>query len=79
MSKTTPTTTDPKISAIIDFFENNIEYEQMAQQIRRLNYILTLTIIRNDENKNPIDLDWIDSSFFWLNEFAEIIDPSLTK
>ena len=76
---TNKTTPNPTNEALINFFDDVIDPVTMAKQIRRMNYILTLTIIRNDQNKNYIDPDWADDSFYWLNELAEILDPSLTN
>lgn len=62
---------------LIDFFEKTIDPEAMARCIRRINYILTLTVIREDENKNPMNPDWLDEGFYYLNELAEILEPNL--
>ena len=62
---------------LIEFFEKGISPDEMAKNIRRLNYSLSLTVIRNDENNNPLDKDWLDGGFYWLNELAEILDPYL--
>ena len=62
---------------LIEFFEKGISPDEMAKNIRRLNYSLSLTVIRNDDNNNPLDKDWLDGGFFWLNELAEILDPYL--
>lgn len=62
---------------LIEFFEKGISPDEMAKNIRRLNYSLSLTVIRNDDNHNPLDKDWLDGGFFWLNELAEILDPYL--
>ena len=79
MSKTTPTQPNPTNEALIEFFDDVIDHVTMAKHLRRSNYILALTVIRNDENKNCIDEDWADDVFYWLNELAEILDPNLTK
>ena len=59
------------------FLDKTIDEKTLAKCIRRVNYILSLTIIRNDENKNFIDLKWADDGFYWLNELAEVLDPFL--
>ena len=62
---------------LIEFFEKTIDPEAMARYIRRINYILALTVIRMDENKNPINPEWLDDGFYFLNELAEILEPNL--
>lgn len=62
---------------LIEFFEKTIDPEAMARTMRRINYILTLVVIRNEENKNPMNPDWLDDGFYYLNELAEILDPCL--
>lgn len=69
----------PVEEKITDFFKNEITPQQFAQQIRRMNYILTLSIFRMSEQQNTIDMNWAENSFFYLNEFAEILDPVMTK
>ncbi|MEO8255174.1 MAG: hypothetical protein ABI554_12400 [Flavobacterium sp.] len=60
---------------IINFFDKTIGTKDFAKFIRRTNYILSLTAIR--DNDNLIDKDWLDNSYYWLNEFAEVLDPYL--
>ena len=62
---------------LIDFFEKTIDPDAMARAIRRINYILSLTVIRENENTNPINKDWLDDGFYFLNELAEILAPNL--
>ena len=59
------------------FFEKNIDAVTMAKYIRRVNYILALTTIRESDD-NPIDKDWLDNGYYWLNELAEVLDPDLS-
>ena len=59
------------------FLDKRIDEKTLAKCIRRVNYILSLSIIRNDEDKNPIDKDWAVNGFYWLNELAEVLDPVL--
>ena len=59
------------------FFDKTIDEVSMAKHIRRINYILALTTIREDETKNPMNKDWLDNGFYWLNELAEVLDPNL--
>lgn len=74
---TTEVTTSYSNEKLIEFFEKTIDPEAMARTIRRINYILTLTVIRNDENKNPMNPDWLDDGFYFLNELAEVLAPDL--
>lgn len=75
MSTTTPNGyTNEKL---IEFFNKEISPEDMAKNIRRLNYILGLTVIRNNPEQNPIDKDWLENGFYWINELAEILNPYL--
>ena len=62
---------------LIEFLDKTIYPETIAKYIRRMHYVLALSVIREDENKNPLNKDWLDDSFFWLNELAEILDPYL--
>lgn len=63
-----------KLNQLLD---KEIDPKTLAKYIRRVNYILSLTMIRNDQEKNPIDKDWADNGFYWLNELAETLDPVL--
>jgi hypothetical protein len=62
---------------LIEFFDKQISPETMAKYIRRINYILTLTVIRSSETTNPMNLEWLDDGFYHLNELAEILEPNL--
>ena len=64
-------------SKLNQLLDEKIDEKTLAKYIRRVAYILSLTIIRNDENQNPIDKDWADNGFYWLNELAEVLDPVL--
>lgn len=77
MNAKTQTPTAYSNEKLIEFFEKTIDPETMAKYIRRINYILSLSVIRQDENKNPIRIDWADDGFFWLNELAETLNPNL--
>lgn len=77
MNAKTQTPTAYSNERLIEFFEKTIDPEVMARTIRRINYILTLTVIRNDENKNTMNLDWLDDGFYFLNELAEVLAPDL--
>ncbi|TDE01521.1 hypothetical protein [Flavobacterium sandaracinum] len=68
--------TNPKLN---DFLDTVISEQSLATHLRRINYILSLTIMRLDETKNPINPEWAENGFFWINELAEILDPVLEK
>ncbi len=63
---------------LAEFFKKQISHTDMALYIRRINYILSLTAIRYDENHNVLNKEWLDDGFYWLNEFAETLDPCLS-
>ncbi|WP_319802289.1 hypothetical protein [Flavobacterium sp. N1736] len=48
----------------------------MAKTIRKLNYILALSIMR-DYQTLQIDKQSVEDGFYWLNELAEILNPYL--
>ena len=60
------------------FFDDQIDLEHFAKIIRRYNHQVMLMIIREDED-SVINKKWIDDGFYFLNEFAEIIDPNLNQ
>lgn len=59
-----------------DFFNNSISPELMAKSIRKLNYVLALSIMRDCETMEIEKAD-LQDSFYWLNELAEILNPYL--
>lgn len=61
---------------LTDFFNNTIEPEQMAKALRQVNFVLALGIIREDETLQQ-EIIKVESSFYWLNELAEILNPYL--
>ena len=62
---------------LTDFFANCIEPKDLAKHIRRINFILAQTVISEDEKRNVVNKEWLDSGFYYLNELAEILDPYL--
>jgi hypothetical protein len=68
--------TNHKLNELLDTV---ISEKSLATHLRRINYILSLTIMRIDETKNPINTEWAEKGFFWINELAEILDPVLEK
>lgn len=65
---------NPKLTT---FFTEQVEPKQMAQSLRRAAYLIALSFIRNEDNKNCMSQEWTDDSFYFLNELAEVLDPVL--
>jgi hypothetical protein len=61
---------------LTNFFGNSIDPELMAKTIRKLNYILALSIIRDCETLETEKTN-LEQDFYWLNELAEILNPYL--
>jgi hypothetical protein len=59
---------------LTDFFSKSIDPETMAKNIRRVNYVIALSMIRDCET---LDLEKasLEKGFYWLNELAEILNP----
>lgn len=58
------------------FFKDEIDPKTMAKYIRRVNHILALTTIREDDN-NPLNREWLDDGYYHLNKLAEVLDPNM--
>lgn len=61
---------------LTDFFNHTIAPEQMAKALRQVNFILALGVIREDETLQQ-EITKLETSFYWLNELAEILNPYL--
>lgn len=61
---------------LIHFFNDTIDPEEMSRSIRKLNYVITLGILRQDPTLQN-ELINLEDSFFWLNELAEVLNPYL--
>lgn len=61
---------------LINFFNDTIDPAEMSKAIRKLNYIITLGILRQDPTLQN-ELINLEDSFFWLNELAEVLNPYL--
>ncbi|MFH6992310.1 hypothetical protein [Flavobacterium sp. FlaQc-48] len=61
---------------LADFFNNKIDPKLMAKAIRKVNYLLALSIMRESETLE-IDKTSLENGFYWLNELAEILNPYL--
>lgn len=66
--------TNPQLN---EFLDTKIDAKTLAKILRRVNYILALTIIRNKEDDNPINEQWADDGYYYINELAEILHPVL--
>lgn len=64
---------------LLKFFKETVDAKSMAQSLRRATYLLALSYIRAEENVNPMNKEWMDDSFYFLNELAEVLDPVLEK
>lgn len=61
---------------LINFFKDTIEPNDMAKAIRQLNYVLALGVLRQHETLQN-EIGYLENSFYWLNELAEILNPYL--
>lgn len=57
---------------IQEFFNKEIEPKSFAKHIRRLNHALLMYAMQDNENQYR---DWINEGYFWLNSFAEMVEP----
>jgi len=63
---------------LLDFFNNVIEPKDLAKAIRQSNYLIALSIVRENENGTIYSQrESVEKGFYWLNELAEILDPYL--
>ncbi|MDI5886534.1 hypothetical protein [Flavobacterium yafengii] len=62
----------------LDLFFKEITGEaEMAKQIRRMNYVLSMATIGEKDEHLPGEY-WVKDGLFWLNELAEVLDPSIS-
>ncbi|WP_394776763.1 hypothetical protein [Flavobacterium sp.] len=61
---------------IKDFFIDVMDPEDMAKTIRQVNYALSLCVMRGCETLES-EVNNIEDNFYWLNKFAEALDPYL--
>jgi hypothetical protein len=59
-----------------DFFIYVMDPEDMAKKIRQVNYALSLCVMRGCETLES-EMNNIEDNFYWLNKFAEALDPYL--
>ncbi|WP_264552582.1 hypothetical protein [Flavobacterium sp. N2038] len=63
---------------LLDFFNNVIDPKDLAKAIRQLNYVIALSIVRDEENGTIYcQRENLEKGFYWLNELAEILHPYL--
>ena len=58
------------------FFSKSIDPEAMAKNIRKVNYMLALSMMRDCETLETEKIN-LEQGFYWLNELAEILNPYL--
>ena len=68
-----------ELDRIESFFEKQMDFKDFAQQIRRATYIIADTMMQPEADQNVTKSYWAKDCFYHLNEFAELIDPSLDK
>jgi hypothetical protein len=59
---------------LVDFFANDIDPQDMAKSIRKVNYLLALNAMKE---KGNLGVENLENCFYWLNELAEILNPYL--
>jgi hypothetical protein len=76
---TAQTTPPPVIEKIENFFNKKIDSQSFAQQIRRANHILAELMMQPESEETISKSHWAKDCFYYLNEFAELINPVLEK
>jgi hypothetical protein len=61
---------------LLDFFNKSVDPQSMAKTIRKVNYLLALSLMRDCETLQ-LEKTSIEESFYWMNELAEILNPYL--
>ena len=59
-----------------DFFSTTVDPVSLAKAIRRQNYLISLSLIRECETLQSETVN-LEKGFYWLNELAEILNPYL--
>lgn len=59
-----------------EFFNQATDPKSFAKAIRRVNYLLAMSLMRECETLQ-IDMKSVEDGYFWLNELAEILNPYL--
>ncbi|WP_345142139.1 hypothetical protein [Flavobacterium ginsengiterrae] len=63
-------------SRIADFFNTTVDPVSLAKEIRRINHLIALSLIRDCETLQSETVN-LEKGFYWLNEFAEVLNPYL--
>ena len=61
---------------LANFFNNSIDPKLMAKTLRKVNYLLALSVMRESEILETEKIS-LENGFYWLNELAEILNPYL--
>ena len=61
---------------LTDFFNKTVDPISMAKTIRHLNYLVTLSVMRENETFK-LDMTNLENGFYWLNQLAEVLNPYL--
>lgn len=61
---------------LTEFFTNIIDPKEMAKTIRQVNYILTLSALRECKTVQS-EIRNLENSFYCMNKLAEALDPYL--
>ena len=67
----------PQQEFLIKYFTDDITPKEMAKSLRRATYLIALSYIRAEDGNNPMNKEWTDDSYYFLNELAEVLDPVL--
>jgi hypothetical protein len=59
---------------LAEFFNQATDPKSFAKTIRRINYLLAMSLMRECETLQ-IDSKSVEQGYFWLNELAEILNP----
>lgn len=63
-------------SRIADFFNTTFDPVSLAKEIRRINHLIALSLIRDCETLQSETVN-LEKGFYWLNELAEVLNPYL--
>ncbi|OXG09475.1 hypothetical protein BC749_101943 [Flavobacterium araucananum] len=61
---------------LMNFFTQTIAPERMAKALRQVNFVLALSLVRENETLQE-EIIKLENSFYWLNELAETLNPYL--
>jgi hypothetical protein len=59
-----------------EFFNQATDPASFAKAIRKVNYLLAMSLMRECETLQ-IDTKSVEDGFYWLNQLAEILNPYL--